>query len=141
MKKLLTLFLCLVLSLTFVACANNDAEVMEEDYKLMVSEDGVVTFKVKGNPTTGYEWTAWEVTNKEMFSNESFEGVYEQDAHEDGMAGVGGVYTFSYPVVEAGECDITFCYARSWESVQPVDKKVIHVERDEEGNVTANIAE
>lgn len=73
---------------------------------------------LKGNPTTGYTWTA--VLDED--SVESLRQVGEPDYVPDsGLIGAGGTYTFTFRALSAGEAVLKLEYARPWESVPPLE--------------------
>jgi len=91
-----------------------------EWYKL--NEDGtVLTVRLAGNATTGYQWTC------KIFDETSLELIeegYKEDAHADGLVGVGGVWQASFRATGADKrdsfdtyCanDVRFTYSRNWE--------------------------
>lgn len=116
MKKALFFGVSLILFLFLCGCSGKDENV----------------FTLKGNPTTGYEWTVVEY-DKSIISLES---EYETNPHSPGMAGVGGVYTFSVTPLQEGETDVVLLYMRAWEGAENAIKKaVFHISVDDEMNV------
>lgn len=85
---------------------------------------------LKGNPTTGYEWTA-QISNPEVLNQKSDE--YTPDEHEEDMVGTGGTYEFVFTGLKEGATDIIFRYARSFEDAEPTYMITYQVEVDSEG--------
>ncbi|MDV0447395.1 hypothetical protein MsAg5_12830 [Methanosarcinaceae archaeon Ag5] len=116
-----------VQKLDFIAPATTPAA----DPKLIIAYDGaptpnvteVIKIQTKGNPTTGYEWTALMSENGML---KLLDSVYVQDPSEPGMAGVGGIYEWYVTSDIAGTYTFDAQYARSWED-QPIDKFYIYV--------------
>lgn len=99
---------------------------------LCACQSGVKSFilEFEGNPTTGYEWT---VASADPSGIVEIEREYEPFAGGD--AGTGGMYTFTVTALQSGETTLEFWYARPWESVQPLEKKVYAVSVNEYLNV------
>ena len=111
MKKLMILALAAVLILT--ACAKE------------TPAPQTVTFSLDSNPTTGYGWQA--VQSEELFRIES---AYAENAHPEGMVGVGGVDTFTLTPLKPGVTEVTLTYARPWEGGEQADQIVYTFEID-----------
>ena len=83
---------------------------------------GKASFSLPGNPTTGYQWYARLIADGVVeFDNP--EGVYVQDEAEEGLTGVGGVYTFTLTATVPGENIVVFEYLRSWER-KIIDRRI-----------------
>ncbi|MBN1320440.1 MAG: protease inhibitor I42 family protein [Thermoleophilia bacterium] len=87
-------------------------------------------FKVvlKGNPTTGYAWTAVISEDDAAVLRQVGEPVYVSDAADEGMVGVGGTYTFTFEALAAGEAALKLEYARPWESEPPLQTFTVTVQ-------------
>ncbi len=83
------------------------------------SEPQTMTLSLDSNPTTGYTWMVDQ--DKELFDVSE---EYVENDHEEGMVGVGGVQTFTLTPKEAGTCELTFTYRRSWEDPSEEDTVV-----------------
>ena len=107
MKKCLSVFGVLCLTLSLVGCSGN---------QVFGQEESQATVELEGNPTTGYEWT-YELSNPAIIKEVSYEYIgYQED--ED-VVGVGGVFVFGFAGLAEGESEITFNYMRSWEETPP----------------------
>lgn len=93
------------------------------------------SLELDANATTGYEWS-YEIEDDSLLKVVKDE--YKADPADEGMAGVGGTQYYVFEGVKAGETDVTFRYARSWEdSEKPMDERTYRVTVDEDLNVTA----
>ncbi|NLO27825.1 MAG: META domain-containing protein [Actinobacteria bacterium] len=79
-------------------------------------------FKVslRGNPTTGFTWTAVMSEEAAAIFRQVGEPVYVPDPAEEPTVGVGGVYTFTFEALAAGEAVLKLEYARPWETEPPL---------------------
>ncbi len=84
---------------------------------------------LKGNPTTGYEWTC-QISNPEIVKETGNEYIPEE--HEEDIVGSGGTYTFTFAGLKTGGTDIICRYARSFEDVEPIYMLTYQVEIDED---------
>lgn len=118
MKKASVCIFCAIITLAILLCGCG-------------KEDKYV-FTLKGNPTTGYEWTVMEYDKSVV----SIESSYETRPHAPAMAGVGGEYTFTVTPLQAGETDVVLLYMRAWEGAENAIKRaVFHISVDDEMNV------
>jgi len=82
------------------------------------------TFKItlKSNPTTGYQWNAdFDETLIQLVDSS-----YKAD--EPQLIGSGGIEIFEFKVIGSNsDTSIKFGYARSWESVPPIDEKSFEI--------------
>jgi len=62
------------------------------------------------NPTTGYQWNTSTTAGLETLSTN-----YVENAHAEGMTGVGGIRTWVLKITEPGNPSFTAAYKRSWE--------------------------
>jgi predicted secreted protein len=100
------------------------------------SEPQTMTLSLDSNPTTGYTWMVDQ--DKELFDVSE---EYVENDHEEGMVGVGGVQTFTLTPKEAGTCELTFTYRRSWEDPSEEDTVVgytVEVSKSMQIEVTAS---
>lgn len=79
------------------------------------SKGKTASITLKGNPTTGYEWTY-------SFSNE---GVLKEKSNNyitdnENLTGSGGKYDFVFEGEKEGTTKIIFEYKRSWETEEPL---------------------
>lgn len=86
-----------------------------------VSIGDKVTLSIAGNPTTGYQWVAQE-TEGLTVSEE-----YKHNDAPEGMAGVGGVYTWTITSDTPGAYYFTAYYQRSWEPEDPASRIIVPI--------------
>jgi inhibitor of cysteine peptidase len=67
--------------------------------------------QLKENPTTGYTWNATTSPGLEILSSD-----FKENAHPEGMVGVGGIRTWVLKTSDSGNYTFTASYARSWEA-------------------------
>ena len=72
--------------------------------------------QLKENPTTGYTWNATTSPGLEILSSD-----FKENAHPEGMVGVGGVRTWVLKTSDSGNYTFTAGYARSWEAASGND--------------------
>lgn len=75
---------------------------------------------LEGNPTTGYEWTYKTIGDPSVLS---IQGTYVPNSVNPGIVGSGGKYVFHGKALKPGKVSLIFSYARSWETVPPVETK------------------
>ncbi|MFA7682328.1 MAG: protease inhibitor I42 family protein [Candidatus Peribacteraceae bacterium] len=105
------------------------APVVEDEgsNNISASVDETFTIALESNPTTGFSWQ-YEADDAYV---ELVDEVYEQGG-APGIVGAGGVQTFTFRAVAAGETVITLKYMRPWESVQPLETRIYTVTIAEE---------
>jgi inhibitor of cysteine peptidase len=67
--------------------------------------------QLKENPTTGYTWNTTASPGLEILSSD-----FKENAHAEGMVGVGGVRTWVLKTSDSGNYTFTASYKRSWEA-------------------------
>lgn len=82
------------------------------DYEV-TSDGDTLTFRAYSNPTTGYSWAA-ESSDEKVIAISSDD--FAEEKHAEGMTGAGGIQTIVLKAAEEGSAEVTFAYARSWES-------------------------
>lgn len=85
--------------------ADDDGAVIE----MKVGEQ--VSLELEGNPTTGYSWQITAIDPAVLAP--AGEPGYESSSDADGA---GGVYTFRFDAVGAGETEVVLQYFPSWEA-------------------------
>ncbi len=121
MKKIFCGILVLALVFSLSACSKKEPE--------------NATIEIKGNPTTGYEWTYKAETNGIVAVSDE----YKQDS-SGGGTGAGGTYIFVLSGIKEGETTLTFTYSRSWEPNPDTDAtKVYKVTVDKKLNVKTEL--
>ncbi len=77
---------------------------------------------VNGNPSTGYEW-ALDYDNNYL----NLDSINSVSNCAAGIVGCSNTITYNFSAIKAGSATLTMSYARSWESVQPISKKVYNI--------------
>jgi predicted secreted protein len=77
---------------------------------------------VDGNASTGYAWTLDYDT-----SYLTLDSTNTLSSCATGMVGCSSAITYNFTAVKAGSAVLTMSYARPWESVQPISKKVYDI--------------
>lgn len=72
--------------------------------------------EAKGNPTTGYLWSAKSVPDCLVQVGEP---AYVQDPSDERRVGVGGRFLITFQARKAGEGQVVLAYARPWEKDTP----------------------
>ena len=96
-------------------------------------QDGAITFALRGNATTGYDWTA-KTDNDHIKLTED---KYVSDSVTPPMAGVGGVHYFTFAAQSSGTTTVTFHYARPWEQTDADQTVIWLVTVGADGAITA----
>ena len=128
---IVTTVLVLIVALTAMASAGCGSSANASGGSLKLGEaDSGKTYTVKvgdtieviiaGNPTTGYAWTSALSEKDATLIQPVGKPAYASEASESTIVGAGGVYTFTFKAVAAGEAALKLLYSRSWESVQPL---------------------
>lgn len=75
---------------------------------------------LRGNPTTGFQWQVEKIKGGAV--EQTGKADYVVDKHPEGMAGVGGTYTFHFVVKKAAKTKLRLVNIRPWEKGQkPVE--------------------
>jgi inhibitor of cysteine peptidase len=106
-------------ALALAGCRSGQLQLSEADngttVELAVGQE--LQVQLAGNPTTGY---AWSVTGlDENFLRQQAEPDYQPDSD---LIGAGGVYTFHFKALQAGQTSLKLAYARSFEPDVPPEK-------------------
>lgn len=124
MKKWVTLLLCAGVFLASAACGSAQTEPAAPVLGVY-ERDGALIVALDGNPATGYEW---------VFEGEAAagcltggEGEYTPYPSSELEVGTGGVFTFRFEPVAAGEQTLRFAYLRSWEENSAIETYEITV--------------
>lgn len=114
MKKWLLLALFALFPITLTACGS--AARTDTAYV----QDGALFVSLEGNPATGYEWTWDSAAEPGCLSG----GAREYTPHPAAKPelGAGGVFTFRFDPVAAGEQTLHFSYARGWQSGSTIEE-------------------
>jgi predicted secreted protein len=89
----------------------------------MMQEQKTATIKLEGNETTGYTWI---YTMSPGGVIRLVSKIYVPDENKEGIAGIGGKYTFTFEAIAEGEAELVFSYLREWETGVPPLKTVTY---------------
>jgi predicted secreted protein len=122
------LVMVIAVAMMSVGCGSS-AGAATSTLKLGQTDDGK-TFSVKvgdtiqvvipGNPTTGYEWTAALSDKDAALLQQVGEPQYAANNTDENRVGSGGVFTLTVKATAKGQAVLKLAYARSFESVQPI---------------------
>ena len=122
------LVMVVAVAMMSVGCGSS-AGAATSTLKLGQTDDGK-TFSVKvgdtiqvvipGNPTTGYEWTAALSDKDAALLQPVGEPQYAANNTDENRVGSGGVLTLTFKATAKGQAVLKLAYARSFESVQPI---------------------
>jgi predicted secreted protein len=87
----------------------------------------LIVIRLKGNPTTGYQWAVGRLAGQVV--RLIGPPQYVPTPYSPSRLGSGGTYVFTFQVIRGGTGSIQLVYARSWEKGQaPVDAFTIGVD-------------
>ncbi len=78
----------------------------------------LIEIRLEGNPTTGYAWAASPSTDNDLVLKVLDDSGYI--ASQPALTGSGGTFVFKYMAANPGTARLVFGYARSWETVPPI---------------------
>tara|TARA_Y100000385_G_scaffold275250_1_gene319402 strand:+ start:6074 stop:6472 length:399 start_codon:yes stop_codon:yes gene_type:complete len=115
MKNLKKIFLSLVV-MSLISCAG-PYTIKDSGKTVNLGIFDPFQVELHGNSSTGYKWeiTAYDSTVIEQIGNVSYKA-------DDDKIGSGGLYTWSFKTIGAGESNLLFVYKRSWEERSADDK-------------------
>ncbi len=122
------IFLCSLLGI-HIGGSGGEPEMIAYD-----SAKTVVTISLDENPSTGYGWQ-YAVSEEGVLSLTADE--YRSDAPA-GVAGAGGIRSFSFAGLREGTVKLTFTYLRSWEG-DPIRTVVIECKVTAEKQIEATL--
>jgi inhibitor of cysteine peptidase len=79
----------------------------------------ILTVSLESNPTTGYSWQVADLNDAVL---QQLGEVEFKQAGEEGLVGAGGIETFRFESVCAGETSLELKYVRPWEEGVPPEK-------------------
>ncbi len=79
----------------------------------------MLTVSLESNPTTGYSWQVTRYDNAIL--NQLGEVEFKQGG-EKGLVGAGGIETFRFEAVSAGDTSLELAYVRPWEEGVPPER-------------------
>lgn len=101
-----------------VSCASSDVRPT-----MKVSQ--TFTVQLKGNPTTGYQWTCLETTPELL----CVESRFVPDDKTGTLVGSGGTFRFTLKAVKKGIGTAKFAYRRPWEkTVSPLKTETVKID-------------
>lgn len=103
------------------------------DWYELSSSDTVLTIRLPGNATTGYEWN-YSISDPKIL--ELLTQEYVEDDHAEDMVGVGGTYVGSFKGTfeAAGNVTLTLNYERSGDT-EPAESRVLELFVDESNTI------
>ncbi len=123
MKKWVTMLLCAGVFLASAACGSAQTEPAGPESGVY-ERDGALIVALDGNPTTGYEW----VCEGELAAGCLTGGEREYMPYPaTELLSTGGVFSFRFEPVAAGEQTLRFAYLRSWEEHSAIETYEITV--------------
>lgn len=95
-----------------------------------------LTVNLKGNPTTGYEWS-YKASAEDIL--EEAQSDYKPDPNPDGLTGSGGTFAFVFAGISkaSGKVSLLFQYMRSWEA-EAISAYEIAVTVSQNGEITVD---
>ena len=125
-KKILIggIIIILLAIAAYFAFFRNDEKIYNEDSigAIVVGKGDTFKISLKSNPTTGYQWNADFDENLIQLVDTSYK------ADEPQLMGSGGTEIFEFKVIGSNsDTTIKFGYARSWESVPPINEKSFEI--------------
>jgi predicted secreted protein len=124
----LLLIAAVAMGLASAGCGSS-ANADSDTLKLAQTDDGksftvktgdTIQVVIPGNPTTGYEWAAALADADAALLQQLGDPVYAPDSTGEAVVGSGGVYTFTFKAVGEGQAVLKLAYARSFETVEPI---------------------
>ena len=96
--------------------------------KLSIGSNTPFLFKIKSNPTTGYQWQIQSKLQKGIIvnNNNDISGKFQRLDDEPRLAGGPGLQVFSFLSKDVGDDTIEFVYKRNWEQ-DPKFTYTLHV--------------
>ena len=126
MRTMVVMSFFLVMAL-FSGCGTNVTRITDIDNgnQITVKSGEVITLTLESNPTTGYSWQVMDIDNVILVQDGDSE--FTQASSSEGLVGAGGMETFRFEAIGAGETILELGYMRPWESVQPLETFSIRV--------------
>ena len=110
----------------------------DEPLPTLEADEGLLTVRLEGNPSTGYEWTA-EIGDEAVLKPLGVTCL--PDETEEPVDGAGCLYEFRFEALAPNSTTaLSFRYARSWEN-EPIDQLNFIVFTDAESNINITDAE
>ena len=116
-RSFLSLLFCFVI-MGFSSCASTRFKREEE------------TIKLKGNPTTGYNWF-YEISDDSIIAVEG----YVKYLGDEMVVGAPSMFTYTITSLKPGQTTLRFEYKRPWETVEPIETKEYIITVAENGKI------
>ncbi len=107
----------LMASLLLLTACTGPLTMKDSGRTLELPIDGGFEVELAGNMTTGYSWTI--ASCDEHVVRSLGEPTYAADSDK---LGAGGLFTFKFQAVSAGETEVVLVYHRPWEKEMPPAK-------------------
>jgi inhibitor of cysteine peptidase len=128
MKRVLVLVVVAVLTLGLVAGCGGIKTYNDEGQTIDIGVGKEFIIALGSNPSTGYSWQAsYDETMLELVGGEP---SYQAEETDEPVVGAGGIESFQFRALKAGETQITLTYARPWEGGEVGETKVFTVNID-----------
>jgi len=125
MKRVLLLVTLVVLTLGLVVGCTTVKTYTDSGQEIDIGVGQEFIIALGSNPTTGYSWQA--SYDESMLELVGGEPTYEAGETGDDVVGAGGIESFQFRAMEAGETEITLTYAQPWEGGGVGETKVFTV--------------
>lgn len=113
-----------LLALGAFGCVAPESAVLtaaDDGGEVTVRAGGTLIVELEGNPTTGFMWVESEVPDVlELRGEPEFESASD-------ALGAGGMMTFTYDAIQAGEGTLELAYERPWEDKDPEERFTVTV--------------
>lgn len=145
MKKLLSVFLVVLLVFSFASCKGKEKteeKKYDDDYSVTVDESGNLVIKLYSNAYLGYVWECKSicpfVDNTEMFYDYN---IGNEELNETNQNTV-GIWNFTYAPAYQGEGDLNFKLTNYSDPTIDIGSFVnVHVNVDENLKITAEVTD
>lgn len=115
-----------------------DVPLEDEGLPTLEISGSLLTVRLEGNPSTGYEWTS-EIGDETVLK--PLDVSFLPAETEEPADGAGGLYEFRFEGIAPDSATaLAFLYARSWED-EPIDRLDLIIFTDAEGNLDVMEAE
>jgi inhibitor of cysteine peptidase len=129
MKRVLVLVVAAVLTLGLVAGCGGIKTYNDEGQAINIGVGQDFIIALGSNHTTGYNWQAsYDESMLELILSENGEqSTYEVEKTGKDVVGAGGIESFQFRALKAGQAEITLTYAQHWEGGGVGETKVFTI--------------